>query len=122
EKSKELEIVVDLVAEMTVINPFDFFVESWAEHFPFAYPDKLATELAPYLEQEQPGPLFAKWLADFKANGFKPGMQIVDFLVAVNQRLQKEIRYLVRMEPGIQTPDKTLEVGQGSCRDSGWLL
>ena len=122
EKSKELEIVVDLVADMTVINPFDFFVESWAEHFPFAYPDKLATELVPYLEKEQPGPRFAAWLADFKANGYKPGMHIVDFLVAVNQRLQSDIRYLVRMEPGIQTPDKTLEVGQGSCRDTGWLL
>jgi uncharacterized protein (DUF2126 family)/transglutaminase-like putative cysteine protease len=122
EKAKELEIVVDLVADMTVINPFDFFVEQWAEHFPFAYPPQLAAELAPYLEKGEPGPRFAAWLADFRASGYTPGMQIVDFLVAVNQRLQREIRYLVRMEPGIQTPDKTLEVAQGSCRDTGWLL
>ncbi len=122
EKTRELEIVVDLVADMTVINPFDFFVESWAEKFPFAYPAQLATELAPYLEKHEPGPLFTKWLEDFRRNGFTPGMQIVDFLVAVNQRLQHEIKYLVRMEPGIQTPDKTLDVGQGSCRDTGWLL
>ena len=126
EKSRELEIVVNLVADMTVINPFDFFVEEWAEHFPFAYPAQLATELAPYLEKELPGPLFEAWLAHFRKDGrlvdSKPGMHIVDFLVAVNQRLQHEIRYLVRMEPGIQTPDKTLEVGQGSCRDTGWLL
>jgi len=122
EKTKALEIVVDLVADMTVINPFDFFVESWAEKFPFAYPAQLATELAPYLEKGMPGPLFAKWLEGFKRDGYKPDLHIVDFLVAVNQRLQGEIKYLVRMEPGIQTPDKTLEVGQGSCRDTGWLL
>ena len=70
EKSKELEIVVDLVADMTVINPFDFFVEQWAENFPFAYPAQLATELAPYLEKELPGPLFESWLARFKKNGY----------------------------------------------------
>ena len=122
EKSRQLEFVVDLVADMTVINPFDFFVEAWAEKFPFAYPAQLATELAPYLEKEIPGLQFGNWLADFRASGFTPGMQIVDFLVLVNQRLQKEIKYLVRMEPGIQTPDKTLELGCGSCRDTGWLL
>ena len=122
EQTRELEIVVDVVADMTVINPFDFFVEAWAEHFPFAYPQQMATELAPYLVLEEPGPLFSKWLADFRKGGFKPGMQIVDFLVAVNQRLQSEIKYLVRMEPGIQTPDQTLTLAQGSCRDSGWLL
>jgi uncharacterized protein (DUF2126 family)/transglutaminase-like putative cysteine protease len=122
EPANELEIVVDVVADMTVINPFDFFVEAWAEQYPFQYPEQMATELAPYLACETPGPLFAKWLTEFKSGGFKPGMQIVDFLVLINQRLQSEINYLVRMEPGIQTPDKTLEVGQGSCRDTGWLL
>ena len=43
-------------------------------------------------------------------------------LVRLNQQLQREIRYLVRMEPGIQTPDETLEQACGSCRDTGWLL
>ncbi len=122
EPSRVLEIAVDVVADMTVINPFDFFVDAWAETFPFPYPEQMATELAPYLVREAAGPLFAKWLEGFRKSGFKPGMQIVDFLVLINQRLQSEIRYLVRMEPGIQTPDKTLEVGQGSCRDTGWLL
>jgi len=122
EKSRELEIAVDLVADMTVINPFDFFVESWAEQFPFAYPAAMARELAPYLEKEAPGPRFAQWLAEFRRAGYKPGMQIADFLVAVNQKLQHEIKYLVRMEPGVQTPDQTLELARGSCRDSGWLL
>ena len=122
EKAQALSVTVDLVADMTVINPFDFFVEHWAEHFPFDYPAQLATELAPYREKEPAGTLLAQWLDDFRRGGFKPGINTVDFLVALNQRLQSEVKYLVRMEPGIQAPDDTLRLAAGSCRDSGWLL
>jgi len=122
EKSSELCVEVDLVADMTVINPFDFFVESYAESFPFAYPALLQQELKPYLDPEPAGPLLAKWLETFTRDGFKPGLGIVDFLVAANQRVQRDITYLVRMQPGVQTPDETLQLACGSCRDSGWLL
>jgi uncharacterized protein (DUF2126 family) len=122
DKAAELKIEVDLIADMTVINPFDFFVETYADKFPFDYPPQLKQELKPFLEAEPAGPRLSKWLEEFRRSGFKPGMVTVDFLVAVNQRLQREIKYLVRMEPGVQTPDQTLERGQGSCRDSGWML
>jgi uncharacterized protein (DUF2126 family) len=122
EKASTLSVTVDLVADMTVINPFDFFVEHWAERFPFDYPAQLATELAPYREKEPAGPLLAGWLERFRRDGVRPGTNTVDFLVALNQRVQHEVKYLVRMEPGIQTPDDTLRLAAGSCRDSGWLL
>jgi uncharacterized protein (DUF2126 family)/transglutaminase-like putative cysteine protease len=122
DKLKTLTFTVDLVAEMTVINPFDFFVESYAEHYPFQYQKGLAKELAPFLEAEAPGPLLATWLARFRKEGIKPGINITDFLVAVNRQLQTDIGYLVRMQPGVQTPDETLGLKCGSCRDSGWLL
>ncbi len=122
EKARALAVTVDLVADMTVINPFDFFVEHWAERFPFDYPAQLATELAPYREKEPAGPLLARWLERFRREGFEPGMNTVDFLVALNQRVSREVKYLVRMEPGIQPPDDTLRLASGSCRDSGWLL
>jgi uncharacterized protein (DUF2126 family)/transglutaminase-like putative cysteine protease len=122
EKTKELEIVIDLVADMTVINPFDFFVEPYAEKFPFAYPPQLKVELAPYLELEPVGPLLQRWLQAFRTERFVAGRSTVDFLVQVNQHIQQQTRYLVRMEPGIQTPDETLQLASGSCRDSGWLL
>ncbi|HEX9180833.1 MAG TPA: transglutaminase family protein [Burkholderiales bacterium] len=122
ETTTELKVEVDLVADMTVINPFDFFVEEYAEKHPFTYTEQLTRELAPFLEREQPGPLRAAWMERFLREGVRPGMNSVDFLVAVNQALQKDVRYLIRLEPGIQPCEDTLERGSGSCRDSAWLL
>jgi uncharacterized protein (DUF2126 family)/transglutaminase-like putative cysteine protease len=121
EKAAELSVTVDLVAEMTVINPFDFFVEKYAEQFPFEYPDALRTELLPFLEKEVPGPLLAAWLDAFR-HELRGGMAIVDMLVAANSRILREVSYIVRMEPGIQTCEQTLGLRKGSCRDSAWLL
>ncbi len=112
-----LRVAVDLVAELTVINPFDFFLEPDAETLPFAYDPWLSKELAPFLETEVPGPRLRAWLGDVRPEG-----RTVDFLVALNQRLTDEVRYLIRMEPGVQTCEETLERGSGSCRDSAWLL
>lgn len=122
EKSDVLEFTVDLVADMTVINPFDFFVEKYAEQFPFSYPEQLTAELGPYLQTQEPGPLQSAWVAAARADMLKEKMATNDFLVAINQRLQGDIGYLLRMEPGVQTPEETLTQRSGSCRDSGWLL
>jgi uncharacterized protein (DUF2126 family)/transglutaminase-like putative cysteine protease len=121
EPSEQLEIVVDLTADLTVTNPFDFFVEPYAEHYPFAYAPALAKELIPFLETQSPGPRLQAWL-DESRRTIKPGESTVQLLVRLNQQLQQQIRYLVRMEPGVQLPDDTLAHASGSCRDSGWLL
>ncbi|MBI1397643.1 MAG: IMP dehydrogenase [Betaproteobacteria bacterium] len=122
ERTREMKIVVDLVADMTVINPFDFFLEKYAESFPFAYPDGLRRELAPFLEADAATPLLSAWLEDFRAGVLTREIGTVDMLVELNRRLQEAVRYIVRMEPGVQTPDETLGKAMGSCRDSGWLL
>ncbi len=122
EKSDILEFTVDLVADMTVINPFDFFVEKYAEHFPFSYPAQLAAELGAYMKTEAPGPLLTKWVEAARRDILKKELVTNDFLVAINQRLQGDIKYLLRMEPGVQTAEETLKNASGSCRDSGWLL
>ena len=121
ERTDKLEVLVDLVADMTVINPFDFFVEPSAESYPFRYASSLAKELIPFLETEPASPRLAAWLAAFRAT-IKEGENTTIMLVRANQQLQKEIRYLVRMQPGVQSPDETLAQACGSCRDSGWLL
>jgi uncharacterized protein (DUF2126 family) len=118
EKTRELKIEVDLVAEMSVINPFDFFLEPEAQAIPFKYDASLAHELAPFLLKQAATPLFQKYLDAVP----KESMPTIDFLVALNQRLQSDVRYLIRMEPGVQSPEQTLELASGSCRDSTWLM
>jgi uncharacterized protein (DUF2126 family) len=118
EPVRHLSFEVDLVAEMVVINPFDFFVEDYAEHYPFSYPDALRKELAPYLEITENGNRLKEWLRGVD----RKKQQINDFLVSLNQRLQKDIAYSIRLEPGIQSCEETLGKALGSCRDTGWLL
>lgn len=118
EMTKKLAITVDVVADMTVINPFDFFVEEYAEEFPFQYDKQLASELVPYLERKERGPKLMAWLD----NVDRSKERIVDFLVKLNQQLYNDIDYTIRMEPGVQSCEETLTRGIGSCRDSGWLL
>jgi uncharacterized protein (DUF2126 family)/transglutaminase-like putative cysteine protease len=117
-KATEFSVVVDLVAELTVTNPFDFFLEPYAEEFPFTYDPTLIRELVPYLEAPAPGPRLKALLAELK----REKMRTVDYLVGVNQALHDRIRYLIRMEPGIQSPEETLELQSGSCRDTAWLM
>jgi len=118
DKTRELRIEVDLVAEMSVYNPFDFFLEPYAQHFPFNYEAGEARELAPYLTQLPATPRVASYLESIP----RKHASTIDFLVALNMRLSRDIRYLIRMEPGVQTPEITLSAASGSCRDSSWLL
>jgi len=116
--TKEFAVEVDLVADMTVINPFDFFVESSAEHYPFTYEPVIALELAPYLEKLPAGPRLSRVVEELRVDKIRT----TDYLVEINQCIHGMVRYLIRMEPGVQTCEETLALGSGSCRDSAWLL
>ncbi len=118
EKISHLTVTVDLVADMAVINPFDFFLEPAAETVPFAYDNALEQELLPYRHVSSTGSLLERYLDDIG----EPSGRTMDFLVALNRKVQKDVRYIVRPEPGIQSPEETLALASGSCRDSGWLL
>jgi len=118
EPTTEFRIEIDLVAEMSVLNPFDFFLEPSAEHFPFGYDAELAAELAPFMAKCELTPLFERYVADVP----RTKKHTNDFLVELNQRLQKDVSYLIRMEPGVQSPEETLTKASGSCRDSAWLM
>jgi uncharacterized protein (DUF2126 family)/transglutaminase-like putative cysteine protease len=118
EPVRELKVDVDLVAALSVINPFDFFLEPHAEKIPFVYEDWQLRELAPYLQRLPATPRFRRYLEAIP----RAPRAAVDFLVELNGQLAREVRYLIRMEPGVQTPEETLERASGSCRDSSWLL
>jgi transglutaminase-like putative cysteine protease len=114
EKTRALTVEVDLVAELTVINPFDFFIEPHAEHFPFSYPPERLRELIPFLETEAPGELLCAYLADIRSDLFDEGARSTEFLVELNRRLQHHIAYTIRMAPGVQTCEETLAARLGS--------
>ncbi len=118
ERTRTFSVTVDLVADMAVINPFDFFLEPAAETWPFEYDATLESELSPYRRAAEPGPL----LADYLAGIDRAEKRTIDFLVDLNRDLQEKIGYVIRMEPGVQTPEETLGAAKGSCRDTGWLL
>jgi transglutaminase-like putative cysteine protease len=118
QKTTAFEVEVDLVAEMIIINPFDFFLEPDAETYPFDYAPKLKADLGPYLAAEPAGAKLTAYLAQIDRSP-KPTN---NFLVDLNQKLSRDIRYLIRMEPNVHPCERTLELGSGSCRDSAWLL
>src|SRR6478736_5701314 len=103
EKVTEFQVEVDLVAEMAVYNPFDFFLEPYAEQYPFSYDASAARELRPFLEIEPDTPL----LSAFLAKAPRESQRTMDFLVTLNQMVQSAIGYVIRMEPGVQTCEQT---------------
>lgn len=117
-RTTSLEVAIDLLADLTPINPFDFFLDDDIEEIPFHYDEDLAGDLAPYLVAGPRTPKLRQWLSGID----RSPKRTIDHLVAINQRLADDIDYTVRMEPGVQTPEETLTRGIGSCRDSAWLL
>ena len=118
EETDIFSVTVDLIADMAVINPFDFFVEESATEFPFTYDPELKKELGPYLDVAPAGPRLTKYLASIDRRSRPTN----DFITDINRDLERAIRYLIRMEPGVQTPEETLTNESGSCRDSAWLM
>ena len=125
EKTRHFSVEIDLVAEMVAINPFDFFLEDSVQSTPFTYDEETLEQLKPYLQSSASGKLFDAFLKEAKLiweSGRTSGASTVDTLVLLNQMVEKRLEYMIRMEPGVQTPEETLELQKGSCRDYSWLL
>lgn len=118
ERTTKLSFEVGVVAEMITINPFDFFLDNSAKTYPFIYPELLRFELLPYLDARENGPLLMQWLSKVD----RTSRSTIDFLVDLNRQLQQDLGYVIRLEPGIQTCEETLNLTTGSCRDSAYLL
>lgn len=118
EPTRELKVEVDIVTDVRVFNPLDFFLEPYAESYPFQYPPGLAEELRPYLEIKEAGPQLMMLVGEID----RTSVNTVEFLSRLNSRIYSMLGYLVRMEPGVQSCEQTLESASGSCRDMAWLL
>ena len=122
--AREFRVDVDLVVEMSVYNPFDFFLEPEAERFPFAYDEAVRRDLEPFQHPVPPSPRLDEYVAGLKREltGKEEKPLTIDVVVELNRRIADDVKYLIRTEAGFQTPEETLEKGSGSCRDSAWLL
>ena len=118
EPTTEFLVEVDLVAEMAVFNPFDFFLEPDAEKCPFYVRPRSPANCA---RSSKPNRLTPALGLAFHRFAREP-IRTIDFLIDLNQRLRNEIGYVIRMEPGIQSCEQTLALATGSCRDTAWLL
>jgi uncharacterized protein (DUF2126 family)/transglutaminase-like putative cysteine protease len=119
EKTHEFSVTVDLIADLSVRNPFDFFLEDTAQEWPFTYSEMERGELSPYLVHEPPGPRLKSYIDGISRQS---SQNTIDFIVALNQQLEKDIDYTIRMEAGVQSTEDTLAKASGSCRDTSWLL
>ena len=118
DKTNEFVVEVDLIAELSPFNPFDFFLESGVEDYPFEYAPELAKDLETYRSVEPAGPLLQAFLEKLP----RERRGTISFLVDLNRRVRDEIDYVTRLDPGVQTCEQTLEKCTGSCRDSAWLM
>lgn len=118
DKTTELSIDVEIIADLKTINPFDFFVEEYAEEFPFKYNETVKKELLPYLEITDDGPL----LNDFLKTVDLTPRKTIYFLIDINRKIYEYLSYNIRLDPGVQTCEETLEQKNGSCRDYAWLF
>ncbi len=118
ERAQEFSVEVDIVADLAAYSPFDFFLDPSADKYPFTYSKTDLLELAPYLECSELTPELSSFIESLD----KTKRNTVDFLVETNRAVSERVGYVIRMEPGVQTPEETLVSAKGSCRDSGWLL
>ncbi len=116
--TRKFGVEVDLVADLTPINPFDFFLDPDAERYPFRYDDQDWRDLRSYLDDPQ----FDERTAALYAQIDLQPQRTIDFLVQVNTLVNRTLGYTVRMDPGVWPAERTLAEGIGSCRDFAWLM
>ncbi|MEN9579495.1 MAG: hypothetical protein RJA70_2504, partial [Pseudomonadota bacterium] len=118
ERVSKFSVTVDIVADLEAYNPFDFYLDPSADEYPFEYEVALAEELKPYLETENMTPKLAAFIKTID----RKKRRTVDFLIDLNGAVYRAVSYIIRLEPGVQTPEETLVLAKGSCRDSAWLM
>ncbi|MGO8998398.1 MAG: DUF2126 domain-containing protein [Polyangiaceae bacterium] len=121
ERVTAFDLLVEMAIDIRPVNPFDFFVDTRCDKMPFEYPSEIARDLAPYLDRSDPayamGPLFEEFVSRVPRV-----VKTIDQTVALNQAVNERLRYVIREESGVWTPEQTLAEGRGSCRDSAVLL
>ncbi len=116
----ELTVEVELAVDLRPVNPFDFTLDASAEESPFSY-GELAHDLAPYLRCDDAAYALGDRARELFATLPRSGTT-VPLVIEVNRLVHERVRYVVRDEEGVWSPEETLLQGRGSCRDSAVLL
>lgn len=119
-EANELLIVSDLVIErypaLLVTQPGDPHTPA-----PVVYDPADRLLLAPFMEPatQDAGALLLDWGRSLVGPS---GERALDFLLRLNGHIHRNFVYWARYEPGVQTPELTLQLGSGTCRDFAWLM
>ncbi len=121
ERVRELDVLVEIAVDVRPVNPFDFFLEESAGKIPFEYPPELRRELQPFLVLDDPAFAHGERFAAFDAELPRAG-KTMELVGALNRAVNQRVRYVIREESGVFTPEVCLSEGRASCRDSAVLL
>jgi len=122
EAADELKIVCSFTIEHAHTNNLELPLSPSAEVFPFAYSLDERFDLEQYLRphHDDPGGHLTAWARQFLRTDGLTGTR--ELLVKMNQSIRDNFRYAARDEEGTQTPQQTLKLSTGSCRDFALLM
>jgi transglutaminase-like putative cysteine protease len=120
--AEDLVITSEVVVEHYEEEPLEFVLEDDARRFPFLYDPSEQIDLAPYQSSifPQDEAVLKDWIADVCNPG--TSADTIALLTSVNAKIANQLEYLMREEPGVQTPAQTVSTGKGSCRDFATLF
>ncbi len=117
-RMQELRFDLEIDLDLEKKNAFDFILESSAVEMPFEYAAELSEILAPFLKRQTDCELpIPDWTSPAQKR-----QGTVSALVALNEALHAHIQYERREEGAALTPEETLRLGRGACRDVSVLL
>lgn len=122
DSTRILTIHSEIIIQHYDQSPHDFLVANYAIDYPFRYSDEDKVLLSPYMKSSDTAEssLLTSWIDDV----WRPGEKIQTFalLLRLNQRIYQTLTYQSRDEEGVQSPEQTLSLCSGSCRDSACLF
>jgi transglutaminase-like putative cysteine protease len=121
-KATELSFESVVSVEHSPSNPADFAVSDGVQAYPVDYSGQTEAELDDCRRPRHPDPdnRIGHWARQFLGDGAP--IDALELLTRLSRGIQRQFVYRRREAKGIQSPEETLRLGHGSCRDFAWLM